>query len=90
MKIVDTSGMKCPQPLILLKKTLREIPEGELFKLITLSSNAHGNIYSFLTDNDVNFTVKEDNGKYIFTINSTGSLSGKIMPEDYCKNNTKG
>jgi TusA-related sulfurtransferase len=76
--------MKCPQPLILVKKTLRDTPVGESFKLITQSNNALSNIKSFLADNNVKFTVDDENGKYIFSITIPESLSGKANPEEYC------
>ena len=84
MKIIDATGMKCPQPLILVKKTLREILDGESFKLITMSNNAHNNIKCFLDDNDVKYEVGEKEGKYIFSIIRSGSSSSSTKPEEYC------
>lgn len=34
MKILDTLGLRCPEPVMMLRKTVRKMQEGELLTVI--------------------------------------------------------
>ncbi len=65
MKTVDTRGLSCPEPVLLVKQA---IAEGE-FPFIVLVDDAtpNENIRRFATNNGHKFEVVEENGEYKFT-----------------------
>lgn len=84
MDIVDTSGQKCPAPLIAMKRALKETGTGDSFMLITDSQNAFNNISCFLRDNKTEFSFEELNGVWTLIITKITSVPLTIDPEDYC------
>lgn len=68
MQIIDTSGQKCPAPLIATTRALKETGIGDSFRLITDSQNAFNNISRYLRDNKTEFSSEELNGVYTFLI----------------------
>jgi len=53
MKSLDTKGLKCPQPLIMLKEALLEMKEGEKIKVEIDNSTSLQNLQSYLRDQGV-------------------------------------
>ncbi|MDF1574653.1 MAG: sulfurtransferase-like selenium metabolism protein YedF [Bacteroidales bacterium] len=53
MKILDTTGLLCPQPLILLKEALMELEEGEQLQVETDNKTSLKNLLSYLKDQGV-------------------------------------
>ena len=53
MKTIDTKGLKCPQPLIMLKEALQEIKAGERITLYTDNDTSLKNLVTYLTDHGV-------------------------------------
>ena len=84
MQIIDTSGQKCPAPLIATKRALKETGTGDSFMLITDSQNAFNNISHFLRDNKAEFSSEELNGVWTFLITKKTSEILTKNPEDYC------
>jgi TusA-related sulfurtransferase len=76
MQIIDTSGQKCPAPLIATKRALRDPQVEDFFQVLTDSQNALNNISRFLTDNKTEFSSEESNGIWILTIRK--KTSGNI------------
>ena len=50
MKRVDTKGLKCPKPLIMLKEALQEMREGEEVIVYTDNDTSLKNLITFLKD----------------------------------------
>lgn len=50
MKTLDTKGLKCPQPLIMLKEALLELNEGEEIRVETDNDTSLKNLLSYLKD----------------------------------------
>lgn len=84
MQIIDTTGLKCPAPLIATKRALNEVTAGESVQVITDSQTSFSNISRFLKDNNTFFTFKESENVWAITIvKGTGTqIEGKA--EDYC------
>jgi len=53
MKTVDTKGLKCPQPLIMLKEELLGLEAGETLRVETDNDTSLKNLLSFLRDQGV-------------------------------------
>lgn len=53
MKTIDTKGLRCPQPLIMLKEGLIGLEAGEKLKVETDSDTSLKNLLSFLRDQGV-------------------------------------
>ena len=50
MKTIDTKGLKCPQPLIMLKEALLDLQAGEEVKVETDNDTSLKNLLSYLKD----------------------------------------
>jgi tRNA 2-thiouridine synthesizing protein A len=65
MKTVDTRGLSCPEPVLLVKKV---ISEGEYpFVVLVDDATPNENIRRFANNNGYTFEVVEENGEYKFT-----------------------
>jgi len=53
MKIIDTKGLKCPQPLIKLKEELLGLEAGETLRVETDNDTSLKNLLTFLRDQGV-------------------------------------
>ncbi|MDI3527269.1 MAG: hypothetical protein PWR03_1452 [Tenuifilum sp.] len=85
-RIVDCKGLLCPQPLILTKRTLKEVVKGEIVKVIIDNATSCQNVTRFLTDNNIEFKTSEADGVYTLTIITPGAdFSPKKEAEEYCE-----
>jgi len=53
MKTLDTKGLKCPQPLIMLKEALLDLKSGEKIRVETDNDTSLKNLLSYLKDQGV-------------------------------------
>lgn len=53
MKTIDTTGYKCPQPLIMLKEGLQEIEQGGQLTILTDNETSLKNLLTYLRDQGV-------------------------------------
>ena len=53
MKTLDTKGLKCPQPLIMLKEALLDLKSGEEIRVETDNDTSLKNLLSYLKDQGV-------------------------------------
>jgi len=58
MKSLDTKGLKCPQPLIMLKEALLEMKEGEEIQVEIDNTTSLQNLLSYLRDQGVEPVVQ--------------------------------
>ena len=58
MKSLDTKGLKCPQPLIMLKEALLEMKEGEEIQVEIDNNTSLQNLLSYLRDQGVEPVVQ--------------------------------
>ncbi len=85
MKTIDTKGLTCPRPLIMLKEGLQEAAEGEELRVITDNETSLKNMLNYLRDQGAETEVNSV-GK-VHTISTTrthGTLSGED-PFLYCE-----
>lgn len=85
MEIVDTRGHKCPVPLIMAKKALKEINDGENLKVITDSKTSLSNLKRFLSDTGAEFAVQTEGDIHTITITGGGEAIEATVPEEYCE-----
>lgn len=64
MNKIDTSGMSCPQPVLMTKKALDEDPKG--INVIVDNNTARENVERFLNNSGYSVSIREDND--IFTL----------------------
>ncbi len=83
MKTVDTKGLKCPKPLIMLKEALQEISVGESLTIITDNETSLKNLITFLKDHGAEAEIKTAGSVHtIITIRSDSNLTD-TAPELY-------
>ena len=68
-KILDMTNKECPEVLLELKLSIKEIKVGEILKLITNRPKSQKNIPKWCLDNNQElFLTDTENGMYIFYI----------------------
>ena len=60
MKIIDTKGFKCPQPLIMLKEGLQEMEQGEIVTIHADNETSLKNLVTYLMDQGVEPEVRSN------------------------------
>ncbi len=84
MNLLDTKGLKCPQPLIMLKEALLELDAGEKLKVETDNDTSQKNLVTYLADQGVSPEVTSFKGVHtLITIKPEKSLEGS-NPAIYC------
>ncbi len=84
MKTIDTKGLKCPQPLIMLKEELLGLDAGEKLKVITDNPTSLKNLTTFLRDQGVEPEVSTS-GKVHTLITAVPSKELEdVRAEAYC------
>ena len=79
MKEIDARGLVCPQPVILTKKALEEIEEGEIVAIVD-NISARENVSRFAANLNYEYEVSDENGCHYIKIRKvTGNqkLGGK-------------
>ena len=85
MKTVDTKGLKCPQPLIILKEALQEMKTGERITLYTDNDTSLKNLVTYLTDHGVDPEVSTKGKVHkIVADRPQGNLTN-TDPAQYCE-----
>lgn len=85
MKVVDTTGLKCPEPLIMTKRALKEVAEGETMMVITDNETSLGNLRRFLSDNNTSFTVESNGNVHTLAVTRGKSDLSHTEPAEYCE-----
>jgi TusA-related sulfurtransferase len=84
MKTVYAKGMPCPLPLVMTRKALETLAEGEQLEIILDSSNAKQNVTRFLEDNQMSVTAFEEGSHIRLLVERPGAIAEGSRPEDYC------
>jgi len=84
MRIVDTKGQLCPEPLIATKKALKETAVGESFIVLTDNLTSFNNVSRFLRDNNTAYKFSENGGIWTLTVTKVSGEMINSKPEEYC------
>ena len=84
MKTVDTRGLTCPAPLIRARQGLTEAASDEAVQSLIDNPTSLSNVRRYLTDNKLEFTVREEGNLAIVTV--TRGIVGEISANEtqYC------
>ncbi len=87
MKIIDTKGHLCPEPLIMARNGLQKVAEGETIQIISDNETSWQNLMSFLSDLGANPVSKMEEGVYFIEATNPGKSAAKeaTKPEAYCE-----
>jgi selenium metabolism protein YedF len=81
---VDARGQVCPKPLIMTKKALLELAEGEQMLVLIDNPTSLQNVQRFLSDNHTPAAVSEKNGVYELTVTRSSAALAKPDAAAYC------
>jgi selenium metabolism protein YedF len=81
MKIIDCMGLACPKPVILTKKELEAMTDGEL-EVVVDNAAARENVSRFAKNQGLDFKVDEKEGLYHIIIKKSGTQACEIMDFD--------
>lgn len=81
MKEIDARGLVCPQPVILTKKALEEIEEGEVVAIVD-NITARENVSRLAANLNYKYEVTDENGCHYIKIKKAGILQKPDEKED--------
>lgn len=84
MKTVDTKGLKCPKPLIMLKEALQELKEGEKITVYTDNDTSLKNLVTFLKDHGVDPEVTTDGTVHTIVADRPKKDLTELDPSLFC------
>jgi len=87
MKTVDTRGLTCPAPLIRTRQGLTEAAPDETVQILIDNPASLSNVRRYLTDNRLEFTVREEGSLAIVTVERGGQADVSANETDYCVTN---
>lgn len=81
MKEIDARGLACPQPVILTKKALEEIIEGEILAIVD-NITARENVSRLAANLNYEYEVSEDKGCHYIKIRKAAVSEKSVGKED--------
>jgi selenium metabolism protein YedF len=85
MKIVDARGQACPVPLIMTKKALNGLPEGEAIEILIDNETSAKNVSRFLEEHNMK-PVSEMEGTTIrLRVGTSAHIPAQSRAEDFCE-----
>lgn len=81
MKEIDARGLACPQPVILTKKALEEIGEGEVIAIVD-NVTARENVSRLANNLNYEYEISEDQGCHYIKIKKTAASEKAREKED--------
>ena len=84
MKTLDTKGLKCPQPLIMLKEALRDLKKGEEISVETDNDTSLKNLLSYLKDQGVEPKVSSSGNVHTLVALKPEKDLAESNPAIYC------
>jgi selenium metabolism protein YedF len=84
MTIIDTKGLSCPRPLIMLKEALLEVKPGDELQVITDNDTSLKNLTSYLEDQGANPSVDTAGNVHTITTLRPDTPIGESNPAAYC------
>ena len=84
MKTVDSKGLNCPRPLIMLKEALLELEPGDQLQIITDNETSLKNLISYLKDQGADPEVTTSGEVHTITTSRPDTPIGESNPASYC------
>lgn len=84
MKIIDTRGTLCPQPLIMTRKAIREAFAGEELQILTDNEMACGNLNDYLTEMKLPFRCEQTPEMTVFRVEISEIKQSEPVASDIC------
>ena len=84
MKILDTKGLLCPKPLIMLKEALLELKEGDKIQVETDNKTSFKNLLCYLKDQGVEPEVSTAGAVFTLLAQKPGKDLSASDPAIYC------
>ncbi|MCU0460334.1 MAG: sulfurtransferase-like selenium metabolism protein YedF [Bacteroidales bacterium] len=84
MKTVDTRGHTCPAPLIMTRQGLNEAAADEDVQVIIDNPTSLSNVKRYLSDNRLEFTVREEGGLSVVTVARGEKTDLSANETEYC------
>ena len=84
MKTIDTKGLTCPRPLIMLKEALLETGVGEAITVITDNETSLKNLVTYLNDQGIEPEVSSEGKVHTIETVVPEQLLGDTEPALYC------
>lgn len=87
-KIVDAKNLPCPRPLILVKKALLDLADGEVMTVFVNNETARQNVERFLSDNGASCDTEKEGDTFTMTVRKIAGVQAKrpqSLPEEYCR-----
>ena len=81
MKEIDARGLQCPQPVIMTKKALEEIAEGELTAIVD-NVTARENVKRLAVNLNMEHEINEKEGCFYIKIKKTSNVKDEKAAED--------
>jgi len=78
-RLLDTQGLCCPEPVMLLHRAIREMAIGDVVKVIATDPSTQRDIPKFchfLSHELIETTVEHDNTVFIYRIRKAEKASG--------------
>ncbi len=71
--VLNTSGLKCPLPVLKARKAMRDVPAGGVLRVIATDPGAVGDFEHFCkTTGHLLLAQREEGGKLVFDIKKSG------------------
>lgn len=84
MKTIDTTGLRCPMPLIETKKALSGLSAGEELKIVIDNETSVKNVTHYLEDNGIDVAVSKKDKNWELHVNKGEQDLSQTIPEEYC------
>ena len=84
MKTIDTRGLLCPRPLIMLKEALLELDPGEALKVDTDTDTSLKNLLSYLKDQGVDPEIRSAGKVHTLLLTVPETEKSLSDPAAYC------
>jgi tRNA 2-thiouridine synthesizing protein A len=70
---VDARSLRCPQPLMLAKKALEGLAEGERLRVVLDNDISRDNLVRYLRDNGMTPILTSDGGTFTIDVEKSGN-----------------
>lgn len=81
---IDARGLRCPQPLMLTKKALEGMAEGERLQVLIDNELSCENLMRFLKDHGTTPELSSTNGEHTITLTKAAATPGLADAAAYC------